>query len=181
MTELKQRVILVPIILQIMSSPTFIRQESLPYIKEVTRFLLLWRHATSLQRFLLLSSPNGVLVSLSCMFSPYNWSKAAWELIFEFSLHLMNLDMSCSGVFLNFLLHQKKKFHTLNILEESKWVETGRYETVSEWVFNSLISRGLHRLCICISSIVEHDLPHAVLNACCRILFSRIWVIIHES
>jgi len=71
MTELKQRVILVPIILQIMSSPTFIRQESLPYIKDVTHFLL-WRHVTSLQRFLLLSSPNGAQVSLSCMFSSYN-------------------------------------------------------------------------------------------------------------
>lgn len=72
MTELKQRVILVPIILQIVSSPTFIRQESLLYIKDITHFLLLWRHVTYLQQFLLFSSPNGVLVSLICMFSPYN-------------------------------------------------------------------------------------------------------------
>lgn len=49
MTELKQRVILVPIILQIMSSPTFIRQESLLHIKDVTHFLLLWRYVTSPQ------------------------------------------------------------------------------------------------------------------------------------
>ena len=40
MTELKQRVILVPIILQIMSSPTFIRQEPLPYIKDVNTLSL---------------------------------------------------------------------------------------------------------------------------------------------
>lgn len=59
MTELKQHVILVPIILQIMSSPTFIRQESLPCIKDAAHFLLLWRHVTSRQRFLLRSSPAG--------------------------------------------------------------------------------------------------------------------------
>lgn len=110
MTELKQRVILVPIILQIMSSPTFIRQESLPYIRDVTQFLLLWRRVTSLQQFLLLSFPSWVLVSLTCIFSPYDFLKVAWELILEFSLRLMNLDLSHSSVYLKFLLHQKKKY-----------------------------------------------------------------------
>lgn len=99
MTELKQCVILVPIILQIKSSPTFTRQESLLYVRDVTRFLLLWRHVIPLQWFLLLSYPSGGLVSLSCLFSPESLLKVASELVLELSLHLTNLDLLCSRVY----------------------------------------------------------------------------------
>lgn len=69
MTELKQRVILVPIILQIMSSPTFIRQESLPYIKDVARFLLV--EACGIPSAALPPQlPSGLLGSPSCGFWP---------------------------------------------------------------------------------------------------------------
>lgn len=30
------------------------------------------------------------------------------------------------------------------------------------------------RLCVCNSGIIEHDLLRVILNACCRIFFSRI-------
>lgn len=52
-----------------------------------------------------------------------------------------------------------------------KRIEIGRYRTDSEWVFNSLISRRLHRLCLSTSDVFEHDLLYAVVNVCCRICY----------
>lgn len=89
MTELKQRVILVPIILQIMSSPTFIKQESLPYT------LLLFSYCRGLwcSRSDFFLCPQQVLASPSCRFWPCSQLRAAVGLVSECSSSLTSLDM----------------------------------------------------------------------------------------
>lgn len=89
MTELKQRVILVPIILQIMSSPTFIKQESLPYT------LLLFSSCRGLwcSRSDFFLCPQQVLASPSCRFWPCSQLRAVVGLVSECSSSLTSLDM----------------------------------------------------------------------------------------
>lgn len=62
----------------------------------------------SLQQLFLLGSPAGFWAPQAAGFGLGKWLKAAVGLVFELSLHLTNLDISCSNVYLNFSIIRKK-------------------------------------------------------------------------